>query len=72
MTTASTTPENSLLSAQSLLVRLWPDAASRPSLRWLRKRQLARTVPFVKIGKLVWFDPANVSAAIRKFELPCI
>ena len=33
---------------------------SRPSLRWLRERQAAREIPFVKRGRKVFFDPAVV------------
>ena len=38
--------------------------ASRPSLRWLRDQQKARTIPFVKIGRLVFFDPVACKAAL--------
>jgi hypothetical protein len=32
----------------------------RPSLRWLRAQQAARALPFVKVGRLVFFDPIAV------------
>ena len=32
----------------------------RPTLRWLRDQQKRRTIPFLKIGRLVFFDPENV------------
>jgi uncharacterized protein YbaR (Trm112 family) len=36
----------------------------RPSLRWLREQQAARKIPSVKIGRLVFFDPAACKAAL--------
>jgi uncharacterized protein YbaR (Trm112 family) len=36
----------------------------RPSLRWLREQQAARKFPSVKIGRLVFFDPAACKAAL--------
>lgn len=40
------------------------------SLRWIRKQQKCRTIPFVKIGRLVRFNPVEVRAALdRKFTV---
>ena len=50
-----------LVNAKGLLKLLW-DESSRPSLRWLRKQQSRRAIPFIKIGSRVWFDPAKVKA----------
>jgi len=36
----------------------------RPSVRWLREQQAARKIPSVKIGRLVFFDPAACKAAL--------
>jgi uncharacterized protein YbaR (Trm112 family) len=36
----------------------------RPSLRWLRQQQAARKIPSVKIGRLIFFDPAACKAAL--------
>jgi hypothetical protein len=43
----------------TLLEILFP-AECRPTLRWLRDRQANRSIPFVKIGRLVFFNPAKV------------
>jgi hypothetical protein len=40
--------------------------ASRPSVRWLRKQQKKRTVPFIKIGSKVLFDPIKFRQALAK------
>jgi len=55
----------------SKLIEILFDEASRPSLRWLREQQKARNLPFVKIGRRVFFDPVIVkmhfdAKAIRK------
>lgn len=54
-----------LLTAEELLKAIWPNPKSRPSLRWLREQQ-GRTLPMVKIGRLVFFDAAKVRQSIAK------
>lgn len=44
------------------LLEILFDEASRPSLRWVRDQQKARTLPFCKIGRRVFFDPQLVKA----------
>jgi hypothetical protein len=36
----------------------------RPTLRWLQKQQQLRRIPFVKIGRRVWFFPDQVREAM--------
>jgi hypothetical protein len=55
-----------LLDANGLLERLWPDPRSRPSLRWLREMQKRKTLPYVRIGRRIYFDPRQVAAAIAE------
>jgi hypothetical protein len=57
-------PSPSLVSAEDLLSELFPYADSRPSVRWLRRMQSRRLVPFKKIGRLVYFDPEEVRRAL--------
>ena len=38
---------------------------SRPSLRALRNWQAAGIIPHVRLGRLVFFDPAAVKAALE-------
>ena len=47
-----------------LLEILFP-ADCRPTLRWLRDQQKARRIPFVKIGRLVFFCPAQVRRVLE-------
>lgn len=50
---------NKLLSAPELLTELFAPE-SMPSIRWLRLQQKRRTIPFVRCGRLVFFDPVEV------------
>jgi len=52
-----------LVGALTLLELLFPDEATRPSLRWLRHQQAKRLIPYLKIGRLVFFDPVQVRLA---------
>ena len=65
--TTSQTPSR-LLEATELITELW-STDSAPSLRWLREQQRRRTLPYVKIGRRVFFDPAAVRAALDRFEV---
>jgi hypothetical protein len=61
LTAAST----GLVDAATLLKTEWhPDAV--PSLRWLREQTARRTIPYIKIGHKVFFDPAKVRRALAK------
>ena len=42
-----------------MLTALWAEE-SRPSLRWLRGQVAERKIPFVRMGRLVFFDPPMV------------
>lgn len=55
--------DNKLVAAEGLLAALF-DEAARPSLRWLRGQQKRRTIPFVKVGRFVRFDPVRVRACL--------
>lgn len=61
-----------LVDAPRLLELLFPNPACRPSLRWLRDQTSKRTVPFIRIGRLVFFDLAQVRAVLlKKSGKPC-
>jgi hypothetical protein len=62
----NTSAPEGLLSAEELLPAIWPNENSRPSLRWLREQQRKRTLPYVKFGRLVFFDLAKVRQALAK------
>lgn len=54
-----------LVDAEGLLAALF-DEKSRPSLRWLEEQRGRRAIPFVKIGRLVRFDPEKVKQRIEQ------
>jgi hypothetical protein len=56
--------DNQFVDAKRLLELLF-DEASRPSLRWLREQQGRRAIPFVKLGRLVFFSPPQVREALN-------
>jgi hypothetical protein len=60
-----TDPADRFVSAEQLLKILW-DECSRPSLRWLREQQARRTIPFIKIGARVWFQPDVVKSHLQE------
>jgi len=54
-----------LVDAEKLLEILFPSEC-RPTLRWLRERQKKKEIPYVKLGRLVYFHPARVQEALAK------
>ncbi len=65
------TPENEmdrLVSGPRLLEILW-DEASRPSIRWLRDQQRRRSIPFMRVGRLIWFCPRQVKDHMAQWQL---
>jgi hypothetical protein len=60
-----TDPPVQLVDAEKLLERLF-SADCRPTLRWLRERQKKKEIPYVKLGRLVFFNPSQVQEALAK------
>ncbi len=52
-----------LVDAAELLETLF-EKKSRPSLRWMRMKQSDGLIPSVTIGRLKFFDPEQVRAAL--------
>ena len=57
---SKTDGQGGLVDAPRLLVELFPNPECRPSLRWLRTNQ--HSLPHVRIGRLIWFNPQQVKA----------
>jgi len=55
---------NKLMTGERLLETVF-DENSRPSMRWLRTQQKARTIPSVRIGRLIFFNPDQVRIALE-------
>jgi hypothetical protein len=59
-----------LVTAQICLEKLFPNKRTRPSLRWFLGLKAAGVVPHRKIGRLVFYDVAEVRRAFdRKFKV---
>jgi hypothetical protein len=62
--------DNSLVNGNRLLEVLWRDKQSRPGYRTLQKWKSLGYIPFTKVGKSVYYNPAKVRRAIeRQFEV---
>lgn len=57
-----------LVNANQLLEALF-DPEARPSLRWLRTQTKLRTIPFVRLGHLIFFDVELVRMALANKNL---
>jgi hypothetical protein len=52
------------------MAALWPNEQERPSKRWFKELQLNGQIPHIRIGRLIFFDPAQVRLALdRKFTV---
>lgn len=54
-----------LVGASQLLEELFEED-SRPSLRWLRSQTKARTIPYTRLGRLIFFDVDLVRDALQQ------
>lgn len=54
-----------LVDGPKLLEILFP-ADCRPTLRWLRERQKKKEIPYIILGRLIFFHPARVQEALTK------
>jgi hypothetical protein len=59
-------PSNNLLVSGERLLELIFDEDSRPSARWLHNQKKRRAIPFLKVGRLVRFDPDRVREALNQ------
>lgn len=62
----SSPPSAGLVNGEDLLKVLWPLETSRPTLRWLRSMQERRLVPFKRVSRRIFFDPAEVRAVLDR------
>jgi hypothetical protein len=68
----NTTQNDGFLNAEELLKVIWPNPKCRPSLRWLREMQAIKAVPYVKCGRLVFFQADAVRQALLKSAVKAI
>jgi hypothetical protein len=60
------TVSNHLCDGPGLLTIIFPDEKSRPSLRALINWRDLGIIPYIKLGRRVFYDPAEVRWALRK------
>jgi hypothetical protein len=65
-TTQSAPLGNEFVNDRELLRRLFPHEESRPCLRTLKNWQKRKMIPWSKIGRMCYFQPAKVQAALEK------
>ena len=53
-----------LVGKQALLVELFPNEIDRPTTKWLDAQCKRRVIPFIRIGRLIWFSPPAVREAM--------
>jgi hypothetical protein len=53
-----------LVGKQALLELLFPNPQDRPTVRWLDIQCKKRVIPFIRLGRLIWFDVKQVRDAI--------
>ena len=47
---------------------LWRNPVSRPSLRWFKELKRSGIIPFIKVRRLVFFDPVAVRRALDRYS----
>ena len=57
------TVKGKLVSAEEMLEQVFAPQC-KPSLRWLRTQTKAKSIPYIRIGHLVFFDVEMVRAAL--------
>ena len=67
---AASQTESRLLDVDKLvngptLLQILFDDETRPTLRWLQYQQQKKRVPFIKISRLVFFDPEKVRESLN-------
>ena len=55
-----------LLGPEGLLKRLFPQEQDRPSKRWLEMQCARGALPFIRVGRLIWFDEPEVRKALAE------
>jgi hypothetical protein len=58
-------PKAGLVDAEACIDRIF-DGERKPSLRTFRQWQARGLIPFLKIGRLTFFDPGEVRHALSK------
>lgn len=63
-TRKSLSPPEGLVGEAALRAIIWPDPASRPSRRWFLGLKAKGMIPYHRIGRRIFYDPAEVRTAL--------
>jgi hypothetical protein len=58
--------EQQLVGKEGLLEILLPNEADRPTVRWLDAQRKAGLIPYIRLGRLIWFSPPRVLEAMER------
>jgi hypothetical protein len=61
--------QDGLVDGPRLLEILFPNPLCRPSMRWLKDQEKGREIPFIRLGRLIFYDPPMVRAAFAEKAL---
>ena len=59
-------PIQGLVGPAKLLEIVFPSETERPSRRWLDLRCRDGSIPYIKLGRLIWFSPPEVIESLKK------
>jgi hypothetical protein len=65
MKTGEDMSDEKLVDAKGLLQDLFPESC-RPTERWVRDRQADHSIPFMRVGRLIFFSPTQVRKALAE------
>ena len=54
-----------LVGIERMMEIVWPDPKNRPSERTVREAQKNKAIPFMRLGRLIYFDPQLVRLALQ-------
>ena len=61
-----------LVRGERLLELIFPDEGSRPCTKWLHQQRTSRSIPYKRVGRLIFYDPDEVRAAFDKCTIKAI
>lgn len=62
--------DSGLVGEERCREQIWPDRKSRPSSRWFLELKARGLIPFHRIGRRIFYDPAEVRRALdRQFKV---
>jgi hypothetical protein len=62
--------ETGLVDGPRLLEILFPNEQCRPSMRWLKTQEAKRAIPFMRLGRLIYYNPEVARAALEAKTQP--